>query len=166
MWLWWANLTKLIIIPTPSTSFLCLSWLWRGNYLGYGMLGNPDGLPGKESSWNAGDTGLIPGSGRFPWRRQWQTSPVFLPGKFHGQRSLAGYSPRGHRVGHKWATKHHNGILVGSNINVLILVLSLKLKWNRKNSWLFLVTFKFPFSLRSENRCHVATWMGGEFGGK
>ena len=29
------------------------------------------------------------------WRRKWQPIPVFLPGKSHGQRSLAGYSPRG-----------------------------------------------------------------------
>ena len=28
-----------------------------------------------------------------PWRRKWQPSPVFLPGKSHGQRSLEGYSP-------------------------------------------------------------------------
>ena len=27
-----------------------------------------------------------------PWRRKWQPTPVFLPGEFHGQRSLAGYS--------------------------------------------------------------------------
>ena len=32
-----------------------------------------------------------------PWRRKWQTTPVFLPGKFHGQRSLIGYSPWGHK---------------------------------------------------------------------
>ena len=30
-----------------------------------------------------------------PWRRKWQPTPVFLPGESHGQRSLAGYSPRG-----------------------------------------------------------------------
>ena len=30
--------------------------------------------------------------GKIPWRRKWQPTPVFLPGKFHGQRSLAGYS--------------------------------------------------------------------------
>ena len=41
--------------------------------------------------------GLIPGLGRFPWSRKWQPTPVFLPGKFHKQRSLAGYSPRGHK---------------------------------------------------------------------
>ena len=31
--------------------------------------------------------------GKIPWRRKWQTSAVFLPGEFHGQRSLVGYSP-------------------------------------------------------------------------
>ena len=35
--------------------------------------------------------------GRFPWRREWLPAPVFLPGEFHGQRSLEGYSPSGHR---------------------------------------------------------------------
>ena len=33
--------------------------------------------------------------GKIPWRRAWQPIPVFLPGKSHGQRSLAGYSPWG-----------------------------------------------------------------------
>ena len=32
-----------------------------------------------------------------PWRRKWQTIPVFLPGKSHGQKSLASYSPGGHK---------------------------------------------------------------------
>ena len=45
----------------------------------------------------AREEGLIPGSGGFPWRRKWQPTPVFSPGKFHGQRSLAGYSPWGHK---------------------------------------------------------------------
>ena len=31
------------------------------------------------------------------WRRKWQSTPVFLPGKSHGQRSLAGYSPWGRK---------------------------------------------------------------------
>ena len=31
------------------------------------------------------------------WRRKWQPTPVFVPGKFHGRRSLVGYSPRGHK---------------------------------------------------------------------
>ena len=40
------------------------------------------------------------------WRRKQQPTPVFLPGKSHGQRSLAGYNPRGHkRVRHDSVTK-------------------------------------------------------------
>ena len=35
--------------------------------------------------------------GKIPWRREWLPTPVFLPGEFHGQRSLAGYNPRGHK---------------------------------------------------------------------
>ena len=38
--------------------------------------------------------------GKIPWRRKWQPTPVFLPGKFHGHRSLTGYSPYGRRVRH------------------------------------------------------------------
>ena len=51
----------------------------------------------KDFPANAGDTGSIPGLRRFPWRRKWQPTPVFLPGKSHGLRSLAGYSPWDHK---------------------------------------------------------------------
>ena len=34
---------------------------------------------------------------KIPWRRRWQPAPVFLPGGSHGQRSLVGYSPGGHK---------------------------------------------------------------------
>jgi len=51
--------------------------------------------------------GLIPGSGRFPWRRKKQPTPGFLPGKPYGFRRLVGYSPWGHkRTGYDSATKH------------------------------------------------------------
>ena len=43
------------------------------------------------------DAGGIPGLGRCPWRRAWQPNLVFLPGESHGQRSLVGYSPKGHK---------------------------------------------------------------------
>ena len=48
---------------------------------------------GKEPAANAGDSSLIPGSGRSPWL----PTPVFLLREFHGQRSLVGYSPQGHK---------------------------------------------------------------------
>ena len=55
------------------------------------------GSDSKESACNVGDSGLIPGSGRSPWRREWLPTLVFLPGEFHGQKSLAGHSPWGHK---------------------------------------------------------------------
>ena len=36
-----------------------------------------------------------------PWRRKWQPTSVFLPGKSHGQSSIAGYSPWGHKESDK-----------------------------------------------------------------
>ena len=55
--------------------------------------GFPGGSDGKESTCNMGDSGLIPGLRRFPWRREWLPTPVFLPGKSHGQ----GRNPWGHK---------------------------------------------------------------------
>ena len=52
----------------------------------------------ESSSANAGDItdmGFDPWDEKIPWRRKWQPTPVFLPGKSHGQRSLVGYSPWG-----------------------------------------------------------------------
>ena len=43
------------------------------------------------------ETRFDPWVGKIPWRREWQPTPVLLPGKSHGWRSLAGYSPWGHR---------------------------------------------------------------------
>ena len=42
----------------------------------------------KNLPANAGDAGLIPGLGRFPQRREWLPIPVFLPGEFHGQKTV------------------------------------------------------------------------------
>ena len=49
--------------------------------------GFPGSSVGKESACDTGDPGLIPG-----WVRLQQSTPVFLPAEFHGQRSLIGYS--------------------------------------------------------------------------
>ena len=43
----------------------------------------------------ARDSGLIPWVRKISWSTRWQPIPVFLPGKFHGQRILVGYSPWG-----------------------------------------------------------------------
>ena len=46
---------------------------------------------------NTEDTSFYPGVGKIRWRRKWQPTPGFLPGKSHGQRSLVGYSLWGHK---------------------------------------------------------------------
>ena len=48
------------------------------------------GSAGKESAYNTGDLGSIPGSGRFPWRRERLSTPVFWPGEFDGLCSPCG----------------------------------------------------------------------------
>ena len=62
------------------------------------------GFPGSSvvenllaSAGDAGDGGSIPGLGRSPGGRAWKLTPVLMPGAPHGQRSLVGYSPWGHR---------------------------------------------------------------------
>ena len=73
-------------------------------------LGFPGGSVIKNLSANARDSNFIPGSvEKIPWRRKWQPTPVFLPGKSHGQRSLAGYSPCGcNKLDTTKATEHLN----------------------------------------------------------
>ena len=55
------------------------------------MTWDPGDSDGKEFAYNAGERCSIPGLERSPWRREWQPTSVFMPGKSHGQRSLAGY---------------------------------------------------------------------------
>ena len=57
------------------------------------------GFPGGSDD-KCGRPGFDPWVAKIPWRRAWQPTLVFFPGESHGQRSLEGYSPWGHRVGH------------------------------------------------------------------
>ena len=60
-------------------------------------IGFPGGSEGKASACNVGDPGSMPGLGRSSGEGKWQPTLVLLPGKSHGQRSLAGYSPWGRK---------------------------------------------------------------------
>ena len=55
--------------------------------------GFPGGSDGQQSACKVKN----PWVRKTPWRKKWQPTPVFLPGEFQGQRSLASYSPRGHK---------------------------------------------------------------------
>ena len=61
------------------------------------MLWLPRWLSGREYSCQCRRCRLNPWVEKIPWRRKWQPSPVSLPGKSHGQKSLAGYSPWDHK---------------------------------------------------------------------
>ena len=63
-------------------------------------MGFPGGSDGKESACQCRRPMFDPWVGKMPWRRKWQLTPVFLPGKSHGQRNLLGCSPWDRRVGH------------------------------------------------------------------
>ena len=73
---------------------------------------SPVALVVKNLPTNSGDirdVGSIPELGRSPWRRAWQFTPVFLPRKFHGQRSLVDYSVWGHTESDTAEVTWHTG---------------------------------------------------------
>ena len=83
------------------------SWTWLGNWrtteakfkafiMIHKTLGFPGGVSGKEPTCQCRRhkrCGFDPWVRKIPWRRAWQSTPAFLPGKSHAQRSLVGYSP-------------------------------------------------------------------------
>ena len=84
---------------------------YASNFGGGDALQKTKGFPGRAVAKNLpanagarGDVGSIPGSGRSLGGRKWQPTAVFLPGKFHGQRSLVDYSPWDHKESD--TTKH------------------------------------------------------------
>ena len=83
LWLWrgWNKIMpitiltwcrKLAILSSFLAFTLCLTW---GSRHSRGFLGGSDG---KESTCNMGDLGLIPGSGRSSWQKEWQPTPIFF----------------------------------------------------------------------------------------
>ena len=60
-------------------------------------IGFPSGSAGKELACQCSRCKFYPWVRKIPWRRKWHPTAVFLPGKSHGQKSLLGYSPWGHK---------------------------------------------------------------------
>ena len=59
------------------------------------------------------------------WRREWQPTPVFLPGECYGQRSLVGYCTGSHRVSHDSANNTYNPLMTDFKMSVRLTVLFL-----------------------------------------
>ena len=79
----------------------------QSNFIGWTItLGLPRWLSGEEFSCQCRRFRFNPWVMKIPWRRKWQPTPVYLPGKSLGQRSLASYSPWDHKkVRHNFVTK-------------------------------------------------------------
>ena len=77
-------------VQVRGTGLCAAGVIWRG--FPSGSVGkNPPAVQELQETW------VRSLGGEDPWRRQWQPTPVFLPGESHGQRSLVGYSPWGHK---------------------------------------------------------------------
>ena len=85
-------------LGTHAPTSVGMNSVWIKHFLIWEPL--PRWCSGKESACQCRRHG-------FSWVRRWQLTPVFLPGEFHGQRSLAGYSPWGW---HKWDCMHASEI--------------------------------------------------------
>ena len=143
----------------------CYSHLLRLNLSVYTLLRVLNGLScwlsGKEPSCQCRRLRFDHKSGRIgkiPWRRKWQPTPVFLPGKSHGQRSLVGYSAWGcKRVGHDLATKQKQQRVP----SIYYYRVSLKSEvqhvcpCGRENTTHFSKLFLFPLTPASGHPCHL-----------
>ena len=81
----WNSLTQVLF---PSFLYSGCLYLWRKGF--------PGDSSGKEPTCQCKRLkrhGFDPWVGKIPWRRKWQSIPVFLPGESHGQRSLVSHSP-------------------------------------------------------------------------
>ena len=83
-------------VLTSDDVFIFIKWQNKKSKHVAQLVKNP---PAMQKTWFDSWVGMI------HWRREQQLTPVFLPGEFHGQRSLAGYSPWCCRVRHNM-TEH------------------------------------------------------------
>ena len=102
----WQNLGSLCKLQLSLRHVLLGCWDGILLQRGQAWVRLKNGASGKEPTCQCKRherCGFDPWVEKIPWRRKWQCTPVFLPGKCHGQRSLVGYSPQNHRVGHNWS---------------------------------------------------------------
>ena len=86
-----------------------------------GSLGFPGGSVGKGNCLQCVRPGFIPWVWKILWRREWQPTLVFLPGEFHGQRSLTGCSPWSCKMSDKTEQlTHTQGSLTPERSQVLL----------------------------------------------
>ena len=131
------------------------------------------GFPGgKESSCKflrCGRCGFSSWVRKIPWRRKQQLTPLFLPGKFHGQRSLVGYSPWGHKQSntteglstHTHTHTHTHTCAQGARAGLGLLA---ALLWRESSTcrgnepWGMMIMFIFQIDICLHGSTHVETF--------
>ena len=113
MCFWIALLLSDLDLQSMCNSFINFCTLIL--YISFGLL---RWLSGKESACQCRRLGFDPWVGTIPWRRKWLPTLVFLPGKFHGPRSLADYSPFGCKELN--APEQLSNLIPGSSISKIL----------------------------------------------
>ena len=85
----WSGVFELLLLPMTLLRLFMIH-IWQVLMRAFLVAQLVKNLPAMQET-----NGFGPWVSKIPWRRKWQPTPVFLPGKSHGQRSLTGYSPRG-----------------------------------------------------------------------
>ena len=89
-----------------------------------------------------------PWIGKIPCRREWPPALVFLPGKSHGQKKLAGYSPWGCRVGYYWATNNFTCLLAQMVKNLLAM----------QETWVWSLGLEDPLEREMSTHSSILAW--------
>ena len=123
-----------------STSWLATGYIWLCGFPGGSGVTNPsanvrDARGAKSNPWE----------GKIPWRRHWQPTPVFLPGRSHGQRDLGDYSP--------WGCKKVRYNLATKQCACTLLVTHFQNSLNRTLK--FCVLRYVKFTSRNKNHCRI-----------
>ena len=123
----WQN-HNLVLLQSLHTSnklnklLLTLSYIQKSTHYDI-FLGFPGGTSVKEPTCQCRrhkKLGFDPCVWKIPWKREWLPTPVFLPGGYHGQRSLMGYSPLGHKQldTPEWLQTHIHNIFLFSVFHI------------------------------------------------
>ena len=120
-----------------------------------------------------GRCGFDPWVRKIPWRRKWLSTPVLLPGKSHGQRSLVGYSPWGRKESDMTERLHFLSIFLSIG-DISLPTICLKITWPHtsfKHCWVTILPSKntsiWPWkpviTILSLNLPSVFWWSGSIF---
>ena len=129
----------------------------------FSLHGFPRWLRGKQTTCQCRRLRLDPWIEKIPWKREWQPTPIFLPEKFHGQRSLAGLQSMGSQ---KSQTQLNNLTATTTNLyktcRLLLWTQGLSLNPRRPDCQLkvvlWLSLFEFPWVTLSRHKGNICTW--------